>query len=300
MLITRSSIPSLLRPGLADVFADWNIYGDIWKSIYKILRSDKAVEYDLEMQTLGLAQLQVDGAPGFQDTFQQGYQTSYLHNYYSTSFTISRASVLDNMYQAQFPQQSVQLKNSLRTLKNINAMYLFNNAFNANSTVSDGQPLCSTVHPIATGTQANTFANGVTFSEAAVEEAITIIRSWQNLAGLQLDTKSVKALVPQRLAFQAARIFKSEYRTGTGDNDINAIYHDKYMPGGYLVNQFIQNPNYWFLLTDNENSFKHFIREGLDIDFITDVYTNNTTVRALERYSFGCSDWRGVFGSSGI
>lgn len=297
--INRSNIPSLLRPGLADVFVDWNVYPALWKDIFKVHRSDKAVEYDLEMQSIGLAQKKEDGSPAYNDSFNQGYETAYVHQYYATSFTITRAAILDNLYQAQFPQQALQLRRSLETLKNINGAFIFNNAFNAQSTVSDGQPLCSTQHPIATGTLANTFTNGVGFTESAVEDAITMIKSWYDLAGLQINLSSVKALVPQSRAFDAARIFKSEYRTQTANNDINAIVHDKYMPGGYIVNQFITNPNYWFILTDEQHGFKYYLRENLDIDFITDVVTDNVTVRALERYSFGCSNWRAVFGSQG-
>lgn len=298
-LITRSNIPSLLRPGLASVFGDYNIYPALWKDVYSIHRSDKAVEYEMEMQGLGIAQMKADGSPVASSTMQQGYETSYVMQYYGISFQITRASIMDNLYESEFPKQALQLRNSLDTLKNINAMYLFNNAFNANSTVSDGQPLCSTAHPISTGALANTFTNGVQFNEAAVEDAITIIKSWQNLAGLQINLSTVKALVPQSRAFDAARIFKSEYRTQTANNDINAIVHDKYMPGGYIVNQFITNPNFWFILTDEPNGFKYYLRENLDIDFITDVLTDNVTVRAIERYSYNCSNWRAVFGSTG-
>jgi hypothetical protein len=297
-LINRSAYPSLLRPGLADVFGDWNTYPALWKDVYKVLRSEKAVEYSLEMQGLGLAELQAEGAPASQSYMQQGYTTSFVHQYYSTSFVITRAAIVDNLYQSQFPQQAVQFRNSLETLKNINAMYIFNNAFNPNSTVSDGQPLCSTAHPISTGVLANTFTNGVGFTESAVEDAITIIRSWYNLAGLQINYRSIKTLVPQKQAFNAARIFKSQYQTGTGNNDINAIVHDQYMPGGYIVNQFITNGNSWFILTDCDG-FRYYLRENLDIDFITDTLTNNVTVRALERYSFNCQNWRAVFGSQG-
>jgi hypothetical protein len=296
--ITRAANPSLLRPGLADVFGDWNIYPALWKNVYKVERSDKAVEYTLEMQGLGVGQIQQEGAGPSQGFMQQGYMTAFVNQYYSSTFTITRANVMDNLYQSLFPQQAMQLRNSLDTLKNINAMAIFNNAFDASSTVSDGEPLCSTTHPISTGFLSNTFTNGVGFTESAVEDAITIIRSWQNLAGLPINYQSIKCLVPQKQAFNAARIFKSQYQTGTANNDINAIVHDQYMPGGYLVNPYIQNGNYWFILTDCE-SFKYFLRENLDIDFITDVLTNNITVRALERYVFGCQNWRGVFGSQG-
>lgn len=296
--INRSSAPSLLRPGLKTVFADWMIYPEQWKSIYRYYTSDKAVEYDLEMQTLGLAQLKQDGAAVASGSFNQIYQTAYLHQYYGLSFEITRAAILDNLYDDQWSKDAEQLKNSLRTLKNINAAFLFNNAFNAASTVSDQQPMCSTAHPISTGTLANTFNVGVGLTEAALEEAITIIKSWLNAGGLNLDLSVTKLLVPQANAFNASRILNSDYQPDTANNPINPIKHDRYVPGGYVVNNFIQDPNAWFLLTDEPNGFKYFQREPLDIDFITDVVTDNVTVRAIERYSFGNSNWRSVFGST--
>jgi hypothetical protein len=298
-LINRSNIPTLLRPGLAAVFGDYNIYPALWKDIYSQHRSDKAVEYEMEMQGLPLAQIKADGSPVASGSMQQAYETSYVNQYYGISFQITRAAIMDNLYQSEFPQQAMQLRNSLDTLKNVNGAYIFNNAFTASSTVSDGQPLCSVAHPISTGTLANTFNNGVQFNEAAVEDAISLIKSWSNVAGLKINLNSIKALVPQSRAFDAARIFKSEFRTNTANNDINAIVHDKYMPGGYIVNQFISNPNYWFILTDEPNGFTYYLRENLDIDFITDVVTDNVTVRAIERYAFGCSNWRAAFGSQG-
>lgn len=298
-IINRSNIPTLLRPGLRAVFGDYNVYPALWKDIYSIHNSDKAVEYEMEMQGLPLAQIKADGSPVSSGDMAQAYETSYVNQYYGISFQITRAAIMDNQYTSEFPQQALQLRNSLDTLKNINAAFIFNNAFNNASTVSDGQPLCSTTHPISTGTLPNTFTNGVQFNEAAVEDAITIIKSWANVAGLKINLNSIKALVPQSRAFDAARIFKSEFRPNTANNEINAIVHDKYMPGGYIVNQFITNPNYWFILTDQSNGFKYMKRESLDIDFITDVVTDNVTVRAIERYAFGCSNWRAVFGSQG-
>src|SRR5277367_2046943 len=227
-IINRSNIPALLRPGLHAVFGDYNVYPALWKDIYSIHRSEKSVEYEMEMQGLPLAQLKEDGSPVASGDMRQAYQTSYVSQYYGISFQITRASIMDNQYSSEFPQQARQLRNSLDTLKNINGAFLFNNAFNQASQVSDGQPLCSTTHPISTGTLPNTFTNGVQFNESAVEDAITIIKSWSNIAGLKINLNSIKVLVPQSRAFDAARIFKSEFRTQTANNDINAILHDKY------------------------------------------------------------------------
>jgi hypothetical protein len=299
-LITRSNIPSLLRPGLQAVFYDYHTYPTLWKKVYQTHHSDKAVEYDVEMQGLPLAQLKSDGAPVAMGNMQEAYKTSYVNQFYGIGFQITRGAIEDNQYQADFPQQTEQLRTSLDTLKNINAMFPFNNAFNEASTVSDGLPLCSTAHPIANGPlQANTFSNGVQFNEAAVEDAITLIKGWRSQSGLNTNINCMKVLIPQARAFDAARIFKSEFTPSSANNAVNPIVSDKYMPGGYHVNVFINNPNYWFILTDETNGFKHFLRTPLDIDFITDVVTDTVTVRAVERYSFGCSNWRAVFGAYG-
>jgi hypothetical protein len=298
-LINRSNIPSLLRPGLKTVFGNYNTYPDLYKDVYAILKSDKATEYDMEMQGLGLAQIKQDGAPITMGTMQQGYLSVYSHQFYGIGFQISRGAVEDDLYESEFPQQALQLRTSLQTLRNVNGMFQFNNAFNAQSQVSDGQPLCSVNHPIQGGVLANTFNNPVGLTESAIEEAITVMKQWKNLAGLNINVSPMKLLVPPKLGFQAARILKSSFRTGTANNDINAIVHDKYLPGGYIINPFLSNPYNWYILTDEPNGFKMFQRTNLDIDFIMDPITDNTTVRAVERYSMGCSNWRAIFGVNG-
>lgn len=296
-IITRTNAPTLLVENLHTAFANYNTYPDLWTHVFRKFKSDKAVEYEMEMRSLGLAELKQDAAPAFMSDMAQGYMTSYVNQFYAIGFQMSRGMIEDNLYQSEFPRQTEALRNSVDTLKNINAMYQFNHAFDNQSMVSDGKPLCSIAHPINTGTLQNTFTNGVGLNESAYEDAVTIIKGWKSLAGIQINTSAVKLLVPQALGFEASRLAKSEFRTATANNDISAIYHDKYMPGGYLINQFITNPNYWFILTDEQNGFKYFKRTDLDIDFITDINTDNVTVRAVERYAFGCSNWRAVFGS---
>lgn len=297
--INRGYIESLLRPGLHAVFGNYEVYPDLWKEIYSQHTSDKAVEYEVEIRGLGLAQLKPDGAPVFMGDMGQQWESQYVNNFYGIGFQITRATIEDNLYKEQFPQQAMNLRNSLSTVKNTNGAYIFNNAFNANSTGSDGQPLASTQHPTATGTLANTFTNGVGLNESSLEDAITIIKSWTNVAGLRINMSPLKVLVPQANAFQISRILNSQYRTGTANNDINAIVHDKYIPGGFIVNQFLVNPNFWGILTDEPNGFKYFNRSKADVDFITDPNTDNVTVRIIERYSMGYSNWRGGFFSIG-
>jgi Mu-like prophage major head subunit gpT len=299
MTVTRSNIPSLLRPGLATVFWNYNVYPDLYTQVYKTYKSDKATEYDLEMEGLPIAQIKQDGAPTFMGSMQQAFLTPYAMNWYSIGVGMTRGFVEDNLYESQFPQIALQLRTSLQTLRNTNAMYQFNNAFNGNSQVSDGQPLCSTQHVISGGTLANTFGNPVGLTESALEEAITIMKGWKNYGGLNINTNPVKLLVPPHLQFQASRILKSAFQPDSANNAINPIMHDKFLPGGFTVNQFLTNPYNWFIITDEPNGFKHYMRNNLDIDYIMDPLTDNTSIRAVERYAMGCSNWRANFGVLG-
>ena len=298
--INRAVISNLLLPGAHAVFANYNIYPAQWKEIYTPYTSNKAIEYEIQTSELGPAQMRPEGSPTYLDDMKEVFTSRYEHLAYAIGFQITRFAIEDNLYKDQFPKQMLNLRNSLETVKNVNGANLFNNAFNLNSAGSDGLPMLSTQHPTKYGVLANTFNNFVGLNESSLEEMITIVKGWTGYSGLKTNTNTIKILTGQSLAFSASRLLNSQYRIGTTNNDINVIAHDKYMPGGSVVNQFIQNPNAWFVLTDEPNGFKYFSRTKLDIDFLTDTMTNNVTVCAMERYSMGFSNWRAVAGSIGV
>lgn len=299
-MLTTAQIRSLLVPGLQTVFGNFETYKDLYHKVYRTVKSEKAFETDLEMQGLGMAQGKQEAGPVAQGSMQQGYPTTYTPQWYGLSFQITRAAIEDNLYQNQFTQYANHLKTSLRSLRNYKSMAIFNNAFTAQSRVSDGQPMCSTAHPIANGEiLSNTFANPVGLTESSIEDALSMIKQWKALSGLKIDIKPKSLYLPTELVFQAARILKSTLRAGTGNNDINALKEGNFLPGGYETNPYLTTPNNWFILTDADNGFKFIHRNTVDVRFQVDNLTDVTTVRANERYAFGTSNWRCVFGSKG-
>jgi hypothetical protein len=281
------------------VFFNLNVYPDLWKEVYTQHKAERAVEYDIELQGLGLASEKPEGAPVSMSQMNELYKTHYITTTYGIGFQITREAIEDNVYKQQFPQQALNLRSSLSTVKNVNGAYLFNNAFNANSIGADGQPLCSTQHPTAAGFVANTFNVNVGLNESSLEDAITGIKGFTNAAGLKINTSPVKLIVPQAAAFKASRLLNSAYTPDSGNNAINAIVHDKWIPGGIHVNQFILNPNLWGVLTDEIQGFKYYSRTPIDIDFITDIGIDAVTVRAVERYAMGYTNFRCFWGSIG-
>jgi len=93
---------------------------------------------------------------------------------------------------------------------------------------------------------------------------------------------------------------KSDLRVGTADNDTNALRTMGMLPEGYVVNHYLTDTDAFFILTDLTNTgLKMFQRRPLKTSMEPDFETGNMRFKASERYSFGFSDWRCIFGSPG-
>lgn len=298
--INTSSIQSLLRPGLASVFSDMDTYPDQWKEIFAFHTSDKAAEFDVEMKLLPIAQVKYEGGPIATEGMQQYFVTPYQHAYVGMSYIITRQALMDNLYKDSFPRSALTLKESLREFKNSAAGNVFNNATNSLFPLGDGQPLLSIAHPIIGGTVANTFSAGVQLNETSLEDALIQSQLFLNAAALRVGADPKFLLVPPQLQFVADILLNSNFRPGTANNDINPIKSSGLIRDGFRVNHYINIPSFWGICHRHPNGFKYYERENLTVDMFPDITTNNITVSAIERYSFGCSDFRAFFGSIGF
>jgi hypothetical protein len=107
-------------------------------------------------------------------------------------------------------------------------------------------------------------------------------------------------IIPSQLQFTAERLMKSEGRVATADNDINAIRSMGMIPQGYRVNNFLTDPDAFFIITDVPNGMKMFVRTPISTAMEGDFDTGNVRYKARERYVFGVSDFRGIFGTPGV
>lgn len=299
MAMNTSEIVSLLRPGLKAVFGDYPTYPSQWSEIFESYESDKSVEIEVEMKMTGLAQIRAEGAPTAIDTMGQRIITQYAHKYIGLGFIITRQAQKDNLYKTRFPMISQALRNSMLQTKEILGAAVLNNGFNPNYPIGDGQALFSGQHPIDGGTVRNTPSVQADLNEASLESAIVAVQQFRNQAGLIVMTKPEKLVVPPQGQFVADRLLHSAFRTNTADNDISAIYNTSAVPKGYAVNQFLTIPGSWYLMTDAPDGFKHYVRERIETDVYTDFSTDNIQCKAIERYSFGVSNFRAAYASQG-
>lgn len=299
MAINTTAIASTLRPGLAAIFGDYPMYPSQWSEIFEVYDSDKATEIEQEMKFLGLGQIMAEGAPVPVDSMGQRATTLYTHKYVGLSFTITRQAIMDNLYKTKFPMMVKSLKKSMAQTKEVLGASVLNNGFNAAFPIGDGQPLFSLNHPIDGGVQANTPAVGADLTEGSLEQGDIAISGFKDAAGLIVQTRSKKLIVSRQNTHTANRLLKSEFRTNTANNDISSIYNLETVREGCRVNQFLTSASAWFLLSDAPDSFKHYVREEIETDVYTDFSTKNLMASAMERYSFGVSNWRGAWGNPG-
>jgi|SRR5215813_79689 len=299
MAINTTAIANLLRPGLAAVFGDYPMYPAEWRDAFEVYESDKQTEVEVEMRMTGLGQIRPEGSPTAVDTMGQRIITQYTHKYVGLSFNITRQALMDNLYKTKFPLMVKSLKKSMAQTKEILGASVFNNGFNTNFPIGDGQPFFSPNHPIDGGVYSNTPAVPADLNEASLESSIISIQLFKDQAGLIVMTNPLKLLVPPQGQFVAERLLGSQFRTNTNNNDISAVYNLTSIPQGYRVNHFLTTPNSWFVLTDAPDGLKHYVREGIETDVYTDFSTDNLMAKAIERYSFGVSNARSAYGSPG-
>jgi hypothetical protein len=300
MAVNTAAIKSLLRPGLNSVFGDYPMYPGQWSEIFTRNRSDKQAEIDVETRFLGLASLKTEGASiSYDKGMGERYATTYLNQTNGLGFIITKEAMEDNLYKSAFPKQAQALRRSMEQTKEIRGAAVLNNGFSSSFAVGDGQALFSTSHPIDNGVVANTFTVQADLNEASLEQAVIGTQQFRDIAGLRVMVKPTKLVVPPQLQFTAERLLKTELRTGTANNDVNAMYSLSTVPQGYRVNQYLTDPNGWFLMTNADNGFNYFERTGLETDMTTDFDTKSIKVSAVERYSFGVSNWRAAWGSQG-
>jgi hypothetical protein len=262
--------------------------------------SVKKYEETVEATGFGLAPVKAEGAATTYDSHSQGPTSRYLHVAYSLGYIVTREELDDNQYAELARNRSTALAFSFRQTKETVGANVLNRGFDSAYTGGDGKSLFATDHPIyGGGTQSNELAVAADLSEAALEDLMIQIAQAQNNRGLPIAIKAQKLIVHPSNMFEAHRIMYSTLQPGTANNDVNAVRSMGVIPGGVAVNHYLTNEDAWFIKTDVPNGLMGFQRTGFEFSRDNDFDTSNAKAKAYERYTFGWSDWRGMFASEG-
>ena len=301
MAISRSQLVKELEPGLNALFGlEYARYDQEWKGIIDVESSDSAFEEEVELSGFGNAPVKAEGAGIQYDDASEAHTSRYSHETIALAFAITEEAVEDNLYDRLSSRYTKALARSMANAKEIKGANVLNRAFNSSYTGGDGLELCSTAHLTVTGgNYKNELSTAADLNETSLEQALIDIAGLIDNRGLKIAVKAAKMIIPVNLQFVAERLMKTELRTGTADNDVNAVRSKGMIPGGYDVNHYLTDTDAWFIKTDAPNGLKHFNRSPIKTAMEGDFDTGNVRYKARERYSFGWSDPRGIFGSPG-
>jgi hypothetical protein len=301
MAISRAQLVKELEPGLNALFGmEYDRYDAEHAEIYDTESSDRAFEEEVMLVGFGNAQTKAEGAGVSFDSASEAYTARYTHETISLAFALTEEAMEDNLYDRLGARYTRALARSMAHTQQVKAAATLNNAFDSNFTGGDGKELCATDHPLAGGgTFRNEPSTAADLNETSLENALIDISTFVDERNMIIALRGTKMIVPPQLQFVADRLLESTLRVGTADNDINAINNMGMLPEGYTVNHFLTDPDAFFIKTDAPNGFKHFERTPMSTGMEADFDSGNMRFKARERYSFGFSDPRAVFGSPG-
>ena len=299
MAISRSQLAKELEPGLNALFGlEYKNYENQHTEIFDTENSDRAFEEEVMLSGFANAPIKAEGTSVSFDNAQETFTARYTHETLALAFAITEEAIEDNLYDRLASRYTKALARSMANTKQVKAANVLNNAF-ATANGGDGKALCATDHPIAAGTDRNELSVAADLNETSLEQSLIDIAAMTDERGLKIASQGVKMIIPSALQFTAERLMKSSGRTGTADNDINAVVSKGMVPQGYVVNHYLTDTDAFFIKTDVPNGLKHFNRSPMKTSMEGDFTTGNVRYKARERYSFGFSDWRGIFGSPG-
>ena len=303
MAISRAQLVKELEPGLNALFGlEYKRYDNESAEIYVTESSDRAFEEEVMLSGFANADVKAEGQGISYDTAQETYTARYTMETIALAFAITEEAIEDNLYDRLASRYTKALARSMSNAKQVKAANPLNNGLPSVATykTGDGVALFSTAHPTVSGTNvANTLATQADLNETSLEQALIDIAAFTDERGLKVAARGVKMIVPSANQFNAERLLKSQGRTGTADNDINAVNSMGMIPQGYRVNHFLNDSDSWYIITDVPNGMKHFERTPLTTSMEGDFDTGNVRYKARERYVFGASDYRGIFGCEG-
>ena len=300
MVISRMQLVKELEPGLNALFGlEYDRYENQASEIFCTESSDRAFEEEVMLGGFANAAVKPEGQGVSYDDAQETYTARYTNETIALAFSLTEEAVEDNLYDKLSTRYTKALARSMANTKQVKAANILNRAFNTSYLGGDDKELCATDHPTLSGDQKNELSTAADLNETSLEQALIDIADMKDERGLKIALRGMKMIIPVNLQFVAERLMKSAGRVGTADNDINAIKSMGMVPEGYVVNNFLTDTDAWFIKTDAPNGMKHFTRAPIRTAMEGDFDTGNVRYKARERYSFGWSDWRGIFGSPG-
>lgn len=293
---------SVVEPILNEVFDGvYNQRADEWNMVF---REQKGIprNYHEEPVLYGFG-----AAPELPDGMAVSYQSGgvlflqrYLYKVYGLAFSLTKVLVEDGDHIRIGQTYAKHLAQSLIETKETLGANILNRAFNAAYPGGDGVALVSASHPIVNGTFSNQLTTPAALSQTSLEQLLIQIRNAVDNNGKRIRLTPKKIVSGPSNVFQAEVLLKSALRAGTANNDVNPVNSMGLLSEGQANLSRITSTTAWWVQTDAPEGLKLAMRRGLEKSMEGDFETDSMRYKATERYAFGWTDPRGVYGTAGI
>jgi hypothetical protein len=293
---------SVVEPILNEVFDGvYSQRADEWQMVF---REQKGIprNYHEEPVLYGFG-----AAPELPDGMAVSYQSGgvlflqrYLYKVYGLAFSLTKVLVEDGDHIRIGQTYAKHLAQSLIETKETLGANILNRAFNAAFPGGDGVALVSASHPIVNGTFSNQLTTPAALSQTSLEQMLIQIRNAVDNNGKRIRLTPKKIVSGPSNVFQAETLLKSVLRSGTADNDINPVKSMGLLADGQANLSRITSTTAWWVQTDAPEGLKLMMRRGLEKSMEGDFETDSMRYKATERYTFGWTDPRGIFGTAGV
>lgn len=273
-----------------------------WDKFVKVTTGRKlGIENQVMQYGLGVAQLKQEGQNVPYAAGGQSYKSTFIKATYALAFALTEEAMEFNELQDLLSQYSEELPRAQLEAKEIVCASVINFGFTntANYLGGDAQPLFSTAHPVQGGTYSNMLAVGADLSEAAAEQLLIQVRLAVDEDNRPMMLKPVALEVPPGLEYTAARILRSEYRTGTANNDVSAIVALGRLKATPTIITRMTNTRAFQISTDAKDGLQLKYGWKARVKMEGDFESGNMRVKSSENYAVTWTNPRTKYASAG-
>jgi hypothetical protein len=286
----------------AKIWKTFNQKQQLYSKLLFVDTTTRMIEQFGQMAGVGLAVKIAEGADTPVDNFVQGFNKTFKPAKFGLGIAASQELVEDDQV-GIISRRAVALANSINQTIEIQGASVYNNGFDGvNFPGPDGKALFAVDHPLVKsgGVQTN-LGPAADLDIASLESALTDWELTKTHEGFLQLLPTPNVLVAAANRWNVAEILKSQQRSDTANNAINAFKYTE--QGGtldFIIWSFLTDPDAWFLVAPSAETETMWLwrkQPYTKSDFLEIKEIGYVFMRY--RADFGFFGWKGVYGNPG-